>query len=392
KAFKTNSALITVETESKLSASKNDEVCNVHCKETGHWCFKCQIWICDDCLQYHTNKMGCSTLESAVTQNKELESLKDKYINDIDTLLSKCGENANFLSSRLEKQTQLAEKHNTEAKKLSSMLEEGKLHREKLIDLRKLLDSQKSLRTVCDTMKVVEQIKHILISWSVNNKEIGSTQDLIKALEDTDVYAEMSINGEQRLATLSQHGESVYVHQFVKKEKPNGCICMPFDRIQMMIPEAPLVFVELKVGSSVKIINIRLDKNLPNIRDNFVHIVTGQGKSVLRGLKLNGQNGYNSHEIYVSSLPFSEMKFTCDRSVTCTAKRGDIIGRIGEGYLSQLHFYVPPSSQTHNYASHGGSWCVFGHIEDTFDAIQECCQNYSKGVTISDCGLILDHE
>ncbi|CAL4125591.1 unnamed protein product, partial [Meganyctiphanes norvegica] len=53
RGFKTISIPLAKETEPSASGATNDEVCKVHKKAIEHRCLKCQMWICQDCLDSH---------------------------------------------------------------------------------------------------------------------------------------------------------------------------------------------------------------------------------------------------------------------------------------------------------------------------------------------------
>ncbi|CAL4245960.1 unnamed protein product, partial [Meganyctiphanes norvegica] len=167
-----------------------------------------------------------------------------------------------------------------------------------------------------------------------------------------------------------------------KQTVADGCISWPFDRIQSIIPEdVSLVFVELSLNETIKgRIHIRLNTELPNIRENVVNIFTGQMGPSLVGVVLSYHKSYGLYSN--SSLPFNEMKVACDSNGRSTSKTGEIIGYFGSGYLTHLYFHMPAPPKPDNY---GNGWIVFAQIEEGMDVMEELAKQGS-GATISDCG------
>ncbi|CAL4181423.1 unnamed protein product, partial [Meganyctiphanes norvegica] len=205
--------------------------------------------------------------------------------------------------------------------------------------------------------------------------------------EEIGVYTEMVIEDEKRQAQLSQQEDRIHVHTFLRKTISDGCIYLPFDHlIKMISTEAPRVFIELSLDNIVKgRVLIRLENNPTNIRDYIIHIISGQKGPTLHGVKLNGSN--NGLDMYSTNLPFSNMKVECDSSGKSTAKRGDMIGQFSPGYLQILWFYVAAPPKTTDY---GKDRRIIGHVEEGIDVIQECYNKLSSGVTVSDCGLVIE--
>ncbi|CAL4094306.1 unnamed protein product, partial [Meganyctiphanes norvegica] len=382
RAFKTNHISWTKKNEPNVSGATNDEICKVHYKAISHWCFKCQDWICTECLEYHSTLVGCTTAISS----KAIENIKEKHNKNIDEQLNVFEENANYLKSKRQEHLKLAEKHGAEAEKLNTLLEEGNFHKEKLIESKTHLGSANSPHAVSDRVKVLTQRKQMLHSWSVKN--LGTDiLDIRKNLaEEKGVYAEMVIKNEKRHAKLSEHEKGVYFHSFIKEVVADDCICIHFDQLQKSISDASLLFFELSVGGIKKgCVLVRLDKTLPNISENILQIVTGQHGPTLRWEALNNKDNHNIRAI---GLPFKEIPVTLDPGAKSTAKYGDVIGNFGCGFLATLFFYV--ATQSPKYF--GKNYGVFGNVVDGMDIIHECHDKFSQGVLISDCGIIIEHE
>ncbi|CAL4068386.1 unnamed protein product [Meganyctiphanes norvegica] len=98
RAFRTTHISLIKGTELKVSGPTNEEVCNVHGKAISHWCFKCQMWICKDCLKSHSSLIGCSTAIST----KAMKIMKEKTMKDIDLLLTTFEEDTDNASSLLQ--------------------------------------------------------------------------------------------------------------------------------------------------------------------------------------------------------------------------------------------------------------------------------------------------
>ncbi|CAL4218767.1 unnamed protein product, partial [Meganyctiphanes norvegica] len=86
RAFKSKSIPLPKETEPSTPGATNEEVCNMHGKSLDHWCYKCQFWICKECLDSHTTLVGCST----TTSTNAIKDIKDKHLKNIDMLLNNC--------------------------------------------------------------------------------------------------------------------------------------------------------------------------------------------------------------------------------------------------------------------------------------------------------------
>ncbi|CAL4079112.1 unnamed protein product [Meganyctiphanes norvegica] len=397
RAFKTKSIPLDKEMEPKSSGATNDEVCNMHGKSLGHWCLKCQLWLCSECLENHTSLVGCST--------KTVDDMKKKNNKDTDVLLSSFEVNTEFVSSKIQelndkrkeisdkrkKLLEISEKYGEEVNMLTSILEQGNLQKEEIIEAKRYLNATDSSTRVIERLKDLTHRKQVLRNWSVKNLGTMDTPlGLLKVFEEEkDVYTEMIVNDEKRHAKLSKLDRNIDIHPFLKQAVPDGTVCMPFARLQKMIPETPLVFLELEIGGTVKgRVHVRLENNLPNTRDYVVQIVTGQRGPTLIGISLPHRDA--SQGLYQGNyMPFTEMKFTPDSNRRSTSKRGDVTGDFGNSYLQFMFFHIAMPPHTH---IHGNSRYVFGHIEEGMDVIQECYDSYSKDVKITDCGLVIEQE
>ncbi|CAL4078061.1 unnamed protein product, partial [Meganyctiphanes norvegica] len=207
---------------------------------------------------------------------------------------------------------EIAEKHGEEVKMLRNILEQGTIHKEKLIETKQHLTDAISTHTINDGIRMATQRQQIIVSLVVKNLGTETLLGISEALkENKAVFSEMEINYEKRHAKLSQHEESIFFHSFQKQNVAEGHICWPLDRLQKMIPpDASLVFVDLTVNGAVMgRAKLRLHKNLPNLREYLVHIFTGQRECVLAGREFNW---HNSAHLRIHNLPFSDMKVTRD--------------------------------------------------------------------------------
>ncbi|CAL4169252.1 unnamed protein product [Meganyctiphanes norvegica] len=382
--FKAKDASLTTETESRVSDPTQNDVCNVHFKALGHWCFKCQIWLCDDCLDYHPITLGCSTTIST----EAIVSMKEKNITNTDLLLNNFEEDANYLSSMIQQHTELAKKHEEKANKLRIYLEEGNTHKEKLMENKNDLNEAITPHAFSAKFKLLTQRKQILLSWSVKNKKTYNPATFTKTLkEDGNVYAEMIIKDEKRHAKIAHHEDSIYFHSFQAKTDTAGSMCMPFDRLQNMIPdEASLVFLELSHKGIVRgNLVVQLDKTLPHINECIVQIVTGE-----QGLSLCGTLLYYDGVRCMRNMnmPLSAVKVSPDRYEKI-AKPGDVIGYFGSGYLQHIYFYIATSPNEFEFDKHHS---VFGTIKDGLEVLKDCQYKIKNRVKISDCGLVINLE
>ncbi|CAL4113254.1 unnamed protein product [Meganyctiphanes norvegica] len=310
RAFKAQNISLLKETKSTVTGTTNDEVCDVHNKNIGHWCFKCQLWICVECLESHNILAGCST----ATLVKAMEDMKEKQSKNIEMLLTTFEEDTKKLTSKSQelkdKRHELlkkAEQCGEEIDKIKNSLEQGNSHKERLIESRKNLISASTRQTFSERMKMATQRKQLLHSWSVKNLGTNTPLDLLKELkEDKAVYVEMVIKNETRHAKLSQHEKSFNLHPFIKQTVSDGSKYMHFERLQQEISEdAPLVFIELTLGNTIKgCIRVRLNKTLPNTSEHIVHIVTGQKGPSMKGVTLSYSDTYG---LCNTSLPFSDI-------------------------------------------------------------------------------------
>ncbi|CAL4140718.1 unnamed protein product [Meganyctiphanes norvegica] len=385
RAFKSKSINSAKETDPKVSGATNDEVCIVHCKELTHWCYKCQFSICKECLESHITIAGCST----TTAQKAIEDMKEKHLKNVDMALKTFQQDTKYLSFRIqqlhdEKQDHLekAEKCDEEVKNIFNSIEQGKNLKERLLESNKLLNEPTSPLTFSEKIKVANQRKQILHAWSVKNVERDTPAGLLKTLEEEKgVYTEIVVNGEKKRAKLSRHQGSVHLNPFLKQAVPDGCI-MPFDRIKKMIPETPLVFVELSLFGAVKgKAYIRLDKQLPNIRDHVLHIVTGQQGPTLIGVKFDN---YSRNYMRTIPLPSCVMKLTLDSNKISIGKSGEVLGHFADGYLQFIFFCFGTKD-------FGSSCPVLGYIEKGINIVQECHDRY-RSLMISNCGLVIEQE
>ncbi|CAL4127165.1 unnamed protein product, partial [Meganyctiphanes norvegica] len=320
RAFKTRNIPMPNETEPSTSGTSNAEVCKVHHKAIGHRCLKCQMWLCQDCLESHSTLIGCSTISSSNAVN----GMKEQHKKDINILRTLFEEDESYVSSKIQEHTdnrkellEKAEKHSEEIEKFSKLLEKWKIHKEKFEESITHLDATNSPLAVMDKIEVLTQSKQSLRSWSVKNLGTHSQISLLKALEEElDVYVELVIKEEKKHGRLSKHEENIYFHTLRTETITDGCICIPYELAQKMIPvEASLAFLEISHGGIVKgNVIVRLDKELPIIREHFAVIVSGQSGLTLRGANMNftytPQNDDSGCCIGATDLKFSEIKVT----------------------------------------------------------------------------------
>ncbi|CAL4060168.1 unnamed protein product, partial [Meganyctiphanes norvegica] len=207
RAFKSQNISLRKETKSTVTGATNDEVCNVHNEAIGHWCFKCQLWICVECLDSHNILAGCST----ATTTKAMVDIKEKQSKNIDKLLNIFEEDTKYLTcksqelkDKRQEHLKKAEQYGEEINKIGNSLEQGNSYKEKLIESGIFLLTASTPQALSERIKMTTQRKQILHSWSVKNLRIDTPFGLRKALkEEKDVYAEIIIKNEKRHAKLS---------------------------------------------------------------------------------------------------------------------------------------------------------------------------------------------
>ncbi|CAL4086462.1 unnamed protein product, partial [Meganyctiphanes norvegica] len=397
RTFKDKNIPLVKETAPIASGDTSEEICHIHCKALGHWCWKCQIWICVECLESHTTMTDCST----TTSTKAMDDMKEKQLKDIDTLFSIFEKDTNRLNDKkknlIDKRKELleraekkellerAEKYGEEVNEICNALEQGNIHKENLVECKKHLKKATSLHTFSERNKVATQRRQLLHTWCVRTQRMVPVLGLLKALkEDKEVYVEMVIKDEKMYAKLSQQDERINIHTFRKQIVSDDCTCWPFGHLQKEIPyEASLTFMDLSLGGTVRgRAFIRLNKNLPNIWQFMEHLITGQ-----KGLTLAGRNLElkSDNEMWAPGITISEMSVPLDSNATSTAKRGDVVGFFPRGKLNQFIFYVTGKPKT--FSSH---CLVLGHVEEGMDVVQSCYDHHNSGVMISDCGLVIE--
>ena len=95
RVLKTGNIPVTKKTKLSTLGDTNEDVCNIHSITIRHWCHRCQVWICDKCLDSHSTLLGyrCST--------SNLESKKEEHLNNNDMLLATFEEGANHMSNEM---------------------------------------------------------------------------------------------------------------------------------------------------------------------------------------------------------------------------------------------------------------------------------------------------
>lgn len=377
RALKSTKISSTITVDSRASGATNGDVCDIHCKPISHWCNKCILWICKECLETHTELIGCSTNIST----EVIGSMKERHIKGTDILMTVCDEDVKCMSLKKQEFTKIVEKLD---EKLQNWTAEGNDHMEKLKVSKVSLSEANSPSVVLDRINVLTQRKKILHSWFIKNIGIDSPLGLSQALkEGEDVYTEKIIKGFRKHAKLTQHEQGLFVHPFQTQAVADSWIVMPFDRLQNMIPEeVSLVFMELSIGSDVKgNVLIRLDTRLPNIREHMVQIFTG-----LKGPSMKDVKFVNAcRSLYTSDLSqFEDIPVSPDCSGSAgTFKRGDVLADYSSGYISQMFFPIVKFEYTNS------DRCIIGQIEEGLDIIQEF---YTKHPKISDCGLVTERD
>ncbi|CAL4240675.1 unnamed protein product [Meganyctiphanes norvegica] len=390
RAFKTKNPALTKEIGPNISGATNDEVCKVHKKAIRHRCLKCPMWICDDCIDSHSTLMGCSVIRSS----KAVNIMKDEHTQNVNMLVTMFNDDVSFISSKIQEHSdkrkehmESAKKHGEEEEKLRNLLEQGNIQKELMVESKDQLIATSSPYAVMDRIEVLAQRKQLLRSWSVYNIGTNTINGLLKALKERkDVYVELNVNDKKLHATLLEHHRNICFHPFSSQTVKEASISIPFDGLQKMIPKEPsLVFLELTLGSVVKgRILVRLNENLQKIRKSIVQIVTGQKGSSLIGVKLTG---HRSHDIYTHSLLLQGIPVTPDKRLISTAKKGDVLGAFGDGYLSQIYLYVDTTPSTSDYTRYRH---IFGNIEAGLDILMECYNKHGNGVKITDCGFVIE--
>ncbi|CAL4082239.1 unnamed protein product [Meganyctiphanes norvegica] len=172
RAFKSKRIPMAKETDSSASGASNEEMCIIHCKSLTHWCFKCQIWICKECIEAHTSLVGCTTASAP----KAMENMKEKHNKSMDILLATFEQDTKYMAFNIkelnDKKRELlekAEKCGEEAQKIYNVLEQGENHKEMLVESTNLLNETTSRTAFSEKIKVATQRKQILHTWSIKN-------------------------------------------------------------------------------------------------------------------------------------------------------------------------------------------------------------------------------
>ncbi|CAL4224964.1 unnamed protein product, partial [Meganyctiphanes norvegica] len=183
RAFKTKNISSTKETEPKTAGATNDEVCKLHKKAIGHRCLKCQLWICDDCVDNHSSLIGCSTISSS----NAVDSMKEKHTKSVNMLLVSFVIDANYLSSKIHENSNKRKELLNRVKKLAeeeeniqNLLAQGNIHKEKLEECNKHLKETTSPFEIMDRIEMLTQRKQSLRSWSVKTLGSDSSIDFLK--------------------------------------------------------------------------------------------------------------------------------------------------------------------------------------------------------------------
>ena len=66
-----------------------------------HRCLKCQMWICDGCLDTHSKAIGCSTISSS----EAMKTLREKHTGDANMLLNIYEDDSKFVVSKIQEYT-----------------------------------------------------------------------------------------------------------------------------------------------------------------------------------------------------------------------------------------------------------------------------------------------
>ena len=56
----------------------NEEICKIHFKSLRHRCIKCETWLCNECLDFHSKDTGCLTINSLTAmKNKRRDQTRE---------------------------------------------------------------------------------------------------------------------------------------------------------------------------------------------------------------------------------------------------------------------------------------------------------------------------
>ncbi|CAL4124369.1 unnamed protein product, partial [Meganyctiphanes norvegica] len=308
--FQDKNISLNQDTEPKLAEAAKDWVCKVHSKSIEYRCLKCQMWLCEaeGCLDSHSDLSGCSTMKVTIAVNIMKEDLT-KNTNMVLTLLNKDATNVSYMiKEHTDMKNELLEKAkklDEEVEKLRNLLEQGNSHKHNLVESTNHLKSAGSPHGVMERIEVLAQRKQSMLSWAIKNLKSDSLLYLLKALEEGKaLYVEIIINEEKRHAKVSQYKENICLHSFLTQSVAEDLTCLPFQRLQKMIFEdASLIFLELSQHGIMKgRATVRLCKDMPNIRENIVQIVTGQQGPPLNGMSFDYRNYEN---IGINNLQYS---------------------------------------------------------------------------------------
>ena len=176
---------------------------------------------------------------------------------------------------------------------------------------------------------------------------------------------------------LAQQDGKIFIH-FLKAQTISA------ESLEMMLPEAPLVFLELSQDGVVQgRVFVRLDKDLPNIKENIPTIFSGKRGKSLAGIKLSYHTTIKNPYLHSSTSSLKDIPVKCDINGSSDAKCGDVAGYVCRGYLE--HLFLLDGS----YKFDKDLCRVFGNIESCMDILQECCKRRTVK-EITDCGLVLE--
>ncbi|CAL4060385.1 unnamed protein product [Meganyctiphanes norvegica] len=401
------------------SANTTDKnMCSIHGILIVKRCQKCQVWICEHCLELHRQEFECivTTTEEGLKNIKETHmKLAQSKINHFKSSLIKLEEEMNNLVEDEQKYTQL--------------LLDGTSVLDAVVACHNSLANANTIQAVNDHIHTSLQRECYMEMWTKKNvpnmsapkgtvflrpqylytfQKLQNIEEIIHMLKsDKEVYSTLTVSGTKYGGKLYIQNDQVHLDSHRADPIPTDAIPIQYDDIKKLVESSTVTFLEISIDGTTKVkVHIKLHKHNPTLVKIFTLFNSGELGTNLIGLGFQAWGGkyLHSKEIAASSnfpqIPHdSDMKSVAesrhyqkipdDMNMRRVANIGSVLGSITNINIFQigiLHskYYFPKEA----------TWNVMGEIVEGWQSFRSFRSLFIERssiekVKISNCGCIL---
>ncbi|CAL4119893.1 unnamed protein product, partial [Meganyctiphanes norvegica] len=381
---------------SAIPPEKN--LCSIHGFLIVKRCQKCQVWICEHCIELHRQESGCSvsSVEDALKDIKEnhiksAQSKMDHFKNSLQVVSERIGCIGEKISKLEEEVTHLKE----DEQRYTQILSDSNGIVDAVMACHNSLNSANTPQDVNDHIHNSLQRECYLELWTKKNipdlyipKMFMDINEVVQIVKNkTNVYSTLSVEGTKYGGKLYLKNDILHLDTHKADPIPSDAFSIPYEDIMKLVESPAATFIEISIDGTPKVqLHIKLHKNMPNMAKNFTNVCSGEFGTNLIGLGFLkwGKVFLQSKEIVKSR---NSPHLPLDNSRNTNMTEGCVVGCIQDNGVSEIGF----AHKSYDFGSiQGEQWNVVGEIIVGLQSFKSLKGNTSiTNVKISNCGLIL---